>query len=213
MGAWAKWGGRLSTPGESLTTLAALPFAERLAELRRRRALETAGLPAAALDAPTSIGAFIGFHLAARAEGKGRRKPSRPRGTADDQQRVGGGAGEGARNVLPCSRAAGAVGTALPRRGGSRCALGAGRSARTDGRPQARSGLPLLGERSRHGPAVRRGALLRGRRRLDVYRLLRAPRAAAGSLSGYGHLRRMGRSHAGVLGIRSPPDKRTDARL
>lgn len=84
MGAWAKWGGRRHEPlvaaGEIAATKdpnkAALLFAERLAELRGRRALATAGLPAAALDAPTSIGAFIGFHLAAKAEVKGRRRPS-----------------------------------------------------------------------------------------------------------------------------------------
>ena len=83
MGAWAKWGGRrhepLVAPGEIAATKdpkkAALLFAERLAELRGRRELAKAGLPAAALDAPTSIRAFIGFHLAAKAEVTGRRRP------------------------------------------------------------------------------------------------------------------------------------------
>ena len=83
MGAWAKWGGRrhepLVAPGEVAATKdpnqAALLFAERLAELRGRRELAKAGLPAPAHDVPTSIGAFIGFHLAAKAEVKGRRRP------------------------------------------------------------------------------------------------------------------------------------------
>jgi hypothetical protein len=81
MGAWAKWGGRRHEPlvasGEITATwdpnTAAIFFAERLTELRGKRAANQTGVPAAASDVPTSIGAFIGYHLAAKADVKGRR--------------------------------------------------------------------------------------------------------------------------------------------
>lgn len=84
MGAWAKWGGRRHEPlvaaGEVAATKdpnkAALLFAERLAELRGRREMAKGGLPAAALDAPPPVGAFIRFHLAAKEDVTGRRRPS-----------------------------------------------------------------------------------------------------------------------------------------
>jgi site-specific recombinase XerD len=84
LGAWAKWGGRRQEPlvatGEAVATrdpnTAAILFAQRLGELRNKRAAKPTGAPAAASDVPTSIGAFIGYHLAAKADVKGRRRPS-----------------------------------------------------------------------------------------------------------------------------------------
>lgn len=84
LGAWARWGGRRQEPlvatGEIVATrdpnTAAILVAQRLAELRRKRAANQTGAPAAASDVPTSVGAFIGYHLAAKADVKGRRKPS-----------------------------------------------------------------------------------------------------------------------------------------
>lgn len=84
LGAWAPWGGRRQEPlvekGEKSATTdpntAAILIGVRLAELRQKRALRPAGAPAADPDVPTSIGAFIGYHLAAKADVKGRRRPS-----------------------------------------------------------------------------------------------------------------------------------------
>ena len=84
LGAWAKWGGRRQEPlvatGETASTrdpnTAAILFAERLAELRGKRASQRAGGRSVPSDVPTSIGEFIGYPLAATADVKGRRRPS-----------------------------------------------------------------------------------------------------------------------------------------
>lgn len=84
MGAWAPWGGRRQEPlvpeGQAVTTrdpnTAALLFAERLGELRARREAGAESPRGSAPGVPTALVAFIGFHLAAKADVKGRRRPS-----------------------------------------------------------------------------------------------------------------------------------------
>ncbi|HEX8317202.1 hypothetical protein [Longimicrobium sp.] len=84
LGAWEAWGGRRQEPlvdkGQMAATqdpnTAAILFAQRLIELREKRQLRPNGGTGAAPDVPTSIGAFIGYHLAAKADVKGRRCPS-----------------------------------------------------------------------------------------------------------------------------------------
>lgn len=84
MGAWAPWGGRRQEPlvaeGEATATrdrnVAALLFADRLRELRTRRECGMTGAGTSGREVPTRIVAFIGFHLAAKADVKGRKRPS-----------------------------------------------------------------------------------------------------------------------------------------
>lgn len=84
LGAWAAWGGRRQEPlvekGEKAATqdpnTAAILFGRRLTELREKREARPNGGTGAAPDVPTSIGAFIGYHLAAKADVKGRHRPS-----------------------------------------------------------------------------------------------------------------------------------------
>lgn len=83
LGAWAAWGGRRQEPlveqGEKAATkdpnTAAILFGVRLAELRKAR--ERAPLlDGSGPEVPTALGEFIGFHLAAKANVQGRRRPS-----------------------------------------------------------------------------------------------------------------------------------------
>jgi hypothetical protein len=84
LGAWGEWGGRrqepLIQPGEGKATqdpnTAAILFGQRVAELRRKRAQHPSGAHSLPPGVPTSIGSFIGYHLAAKADVKGRRQPS-----------------------------------------------------------------------------------------------------------------------------------------
>lgn len=82
LGGWAAWGGRRQEPlrgnGEKYATdnphTAAILLAQRIRELRERRAAEEAA--AVAEPVPTSIASFIGYHLACKAQVVGRRGPS-----------------------------------------------------------------------------------------------------------------------------------------
>lgn len=84
LGAWAPWGGRRQEPlvekGAKKATAdpntAAILFGLRLGELREKRRLRPQGTTPAGSAVPTLIGEFIGFHLAAKAEVQGRRRPS-----------------------------------------------------------------------------------------------------------------------------------------
>lgn len=82
LGAWAEWGGRRQEPlvarGEKAATqdpnTATILLAHRLSELREKR--DGGARRRSPSGVPTSIVAFIGFHLAAKADVKGRRRPS-----------------------------------------------------------------------------------------------------------------------------------------
>jgi hypothetical protein len=82
LGGWAAWGGRRQEPlrgnGEKYATdnpnTAAILLAQRIRELRERRAAEDAA--AVAEPVPTSIASFIGYHLACKAHVVNRRGQS-----------------------------------------------------------------------------------------------------------------------------------------
>jgi hypothetical protein len=83
LGGWAAWGGRRQEPlrasGEAFATndpsTAAMLLGCRLTELREKREAERK-IAAATPTVPTSIAAFIGYHLACKAQVVGRHRPS-----------------------------------------------------------------------------------------------------------------------------------------
>lgn len=82
LGGWAAWGGRRQEPlrahGEKFATdnpnTAAILLAQRIGDLRERRAAEQAAAVAEAV--PTSMASLIGYHLACKANVVGSRRPS-----------------------------------------------------------------------------------------------------------------------------------------